>query len=752
MSSNRPRSASAGTSAAVGNSNSASAAAAGTSSSSSTTNVPMSRPGAYAVTQTTTGPAQVLRVQVPTGVRPGSEFVVHPNSGTARENRRREVRVRCPINSGPGKTLQITIPPEPVTERKKLSMAKLTAAPIVLTMRMSNSEDGATSSNSKRRNGGAQVMTPEVIQSNEKRMEKYHELQASLKAQHEHENKEEQQTENDKNNNNNASKNEKEEEKNGSSSSRTDKDQQLQSSSHSHNSNCNSTPTPPQPSQPKAFLVTIPPNIHPGMPFTIDVQGKRYVIHCPPDAGPGKKVKIVPPKPRTTSKSPVRNTRRTTSQRKSGRSSKSKSPTRPPSQTQSQTRTRTSSSKSPTRTTSTATPGDTSASSSDQPPPVTTNPSNSEEMSDTSSLNNSNSNFIANTSTNTTNTNNNDQSSVGGASSQQSQQQPPQKLQMFEVRVPTGVEPGQPFALLANGQRVLVTCPPNVQVGQKIRFNLPVTQQMVQNIQLQYSDNHNLLGLGSSTANKVASSGWCRTIRVSDLKFQWVRVQNNNNNNNNAATPTTGADSNNDNNDTTNTNNSSTTDGATTKMKPVIDESRRLLDTLAMNDFHFSKSAYGRHLTLLKGNDARLRTGILSWVPAKDATVDSKLVLHQKVLLSYADIASIQQKPFADKLIWFEESLSKLLLIPWDDGHVKFFLRRKYLLQDSVDAVMSLSRTQLRQRWRLELANEPAVDAGGVTREWFQLVTQQLFDPNFGLWLPSANNQACSTINPVSGT
>ena len=65
---------------------------------------------------------------------------------------------------------------------------------------------------------------------------------------------------------------------------------------------------------------------------------------------------------------------------------------------------------------------------------------------------------------------------------------PPPKMQMFEVRVPAGVEPGQPFALSANGQRVLVTCPPNVQVGQKIRFNLPVTQQMVQKIQLQYNN------------------------------------------------------------------------------------------------------------------------------------------------------------------------------------------------------------------------------------------------------------------------
>jgi len=50
---------------------------------------------------------------------------------------------------------------------------------------------------------------------------------------------------------------------------------------------------------------------------------------------------------------------------------------------------------------------------------------------------------------------------------------PPQQAapnhQMFEVTVPEGVKPGTPFALIANGQRVMVTCPPNVRPGQKIR-------------------------------------------------------------------------------------------------------------------------------------------------------------------------------------------------------------------------------------------------------------------------------------------
>jgi hypothetical protein len=69
-------------------------------------------------------------------------------------------------------------------------------------------------------------------------------------------------------------------------------------------------------------------------------------------------------------------------------------------------------------------------------------------------------------------------------------------------------------------------------------------------------------------------------------------------------------------------------------------------------------------------------------------------------------------------------------------------------LGDSVDAVMSLSRKDLRKLWHFEFIGE----AGrGLRREWFQLVTQKIFDPDMGLWQSSQVNQMCMQINPASG-
>lgn len=42
------------------------------------------------------------------------------------------------------------------------------------------------------------------------------------------------------------------------------------------------------------------------------------------------------------------------------------------------------------------------------------------------------------------------------------------RIQTFEVQVPGGVRPGQSFALMAGGQRVLISCPPNALPGKVV--------------------------------------------------------------------------------------------------------------------------------------------------------------------------------------------------------------------------------------------------------------------------------------------
>ena len=257
------------------------------------------------------------------------------------------------------------------------------------------------------------------------------------------------------------------------------------------------------------------------------------------------------------------------------------------------------------------------------------------------------------------------------------------KSQMFEVVVPPGVKPQQSFAIKANGQRVLVTCPPNVRSGQKIRFQIPVTQTMVKHIQLNYDHNTSSSSdaaasdqtMTTASVKKQLNTGWCRTIRASDLKFQWVRVEDE------------------EEDGTKNDTNAS---------------QRLLLDTSAMDHVNFRKSAYCRQITYLEGNDTRLRTGRLAWIPAKDAAIESKVAHKGTIMVSYADLAEIQAAASLEiKLNWFESNICQPLILPYDtDGHMKIVVRRQYLLPDSVAAIMSLSRLEMRKKWRLEFVGE----------------------------------------------
>ena len=56
----------------------------------------------------------------------------------------------------------------------------------------------------------------------------------------------------------------------------------------------------------------------------------------------------------------------------------------------------------------------------------------------------------------------------------------------------------------------------------------------------------------------------------------------------------------------------------------------------------------------------------------------------------------------------------------------------------------------MRKLWRFEFIGEDGLDAGGLKREWFHLVTSEIFDPDMGFWLPSETNQMCMAINPAS--
>jgi alpha-tubulin suppressor-like RCC1 family protein len=59
---------------------------------------------------------------------------------------------------------------------------------------------------------------------------------------------------------------------------------------------------------------------------------------------------------------------------------------------------------------------------------------------------------------------------------------------------------------------------------------------------------------------------------------------------------------------------------------------------------------------------------------------------------------------------------------------------RKHLLPQTLQAVAKASTGELRKGLKVIFKGEDGVDAGGVTKEFFQLLCEQLFDVNTGMW------------------
>lgn len=312
-----------------------------------------------------------------------------------------------------------------------------------------------------------------------------------------------------------------------------------------------------------------------------------------------------------------------------------------------------------------------------------------------------------------------------------------QASQQYIVTVPPNVRPGQQFRVMINNQEVMVTCPPNVQPNQRITFTLPTAPQQEQTAQPNHQMFEVVVPDGVSPGQPFAliannqrvmvtcpdnvvpgkkirfelpvvlsdnqlesmkvtydKDGWVRCLGQ-DLKYHWMY---------------------------------SVSDATTAKKKT---EKAGVFNS-ADRAFIREISEDGRSLGMCAANKYAVATtieGIKS--------------------VGYANLSQVANKSFADKEAWVRERFNELRQ-PWEEGHIKIRVRRSHLLIDAMDAFTHIATDDMRKIFRFEFIGEPGLDAGGVAREFYQIVSESLFNPDFGLFLYSAINQMCVRINPNS--
>jgi len=107
--------------------------------------------------------------------------------------------------------------------------------------------------------------------------------------------------------------------------------------------------------------------------------------------------------------------------------------------------------------------------------------------------------------------------------------------------------------------------------------------------------------------------------------------------------------------------------------------------------------------------------------------------------------------PFADKCQWFRQQIDTRMRTKYEDGHMEIVIRRDQILHDSLTAFESIKPANFKQFFRFEFVGEPGIDAGGVAREFYEVLSNEIFNPNFGLFTYSSTDQMCLQINHASG-
>ncbi|XP_060527932.1 E3 ubiquitin-protein ligase HECW2 isoform X2 [Cylas formicarius] len=84
-------------------------------------------------------------------------------------------------------------------------------------------------------------------------------------------------------------------------------------------------------------------------------------------------------------------------------------------------------------------------------------------------------------------------------------------------------------------------------------------------------------------------------------------------------------------------------------------------------------------------------------------------------------------------------------------GKFKLHIRREHLLEDAFRRIMSANKKEL-QKGKLCIVwdNEEGLDYGGPSREFFFLLSRELFNPYYGLFEYSANDTYTVQISPMS--
>lgn len=106
---------------------------------------------------------------------------------------------------------------------------------------------------------------------------------------------------------------------------------------------------------------------------------------------------------------------------------------------------------------------------------------------------------------------------------------------------------------------------------------------------------------------------------------------------------------------------------------------------------------------------------------------------------------------FDNKRNYFNQQLHRRPHNREHHGTLQLNVRRQRVFEDSFQYLQRKTGDQIKYgKLSVRFYDEEGVDAGGVTREWFQILARQMFDPNYALFQPCAVDKLTYQPNRAS--
>ena len=112
------------------------------------------------------------------------------------------------------------------------------------------------------------------------------------------------------------------------------------------------------------------------------------------------------------------------------------------------------------------------------------------------------------------------------------------------------------------------------------------------------------------------------------------------------------------------------------------------------------------------------------------------------------ELQSMAGRSFEQKRTWFQDKLQRDQVAVAERKELR--VNRETLLKDALSTVRGWSVRDFRKSWRIRMAGEEGIDAGGLSRAFFALLTEAVFNPDLGLFTFSGVDNVCYQVNPAS--